>query len=117
MPNQLMTIAPYWSEDAETWAYDDAAHDRRAEPFVAGTPEMIDAMLERAGLPWRRPFVAVFSGPFPEHRLVVEWIEAQDGGNVYRWEGLSGWLCPALLDYFTTAPRQIYLQLRAKGAP
>jgi hypothetical protein len=115
--NALMAIAPYWSEAADTWVYDDPAHGRQVEPFVAGTPEIIDRMLERADLPRRRPFVAVFGArPFPGHQFVLGWAGAQYEGNVYRWEDLSGWLCPALFDYFETAPQTIYLQFRGKEA-
>jgi len=67
------------------------------------------------GLPSRQSFVAIFSdAPFTGHQFVLEWLEERDGGNVYGWEGLSGWLCPALFDYFATAPRHIHLQLREK---
>jgi hypothetical protein len=33
------------------------------------------------------------------------------GGNWYHINGKEGWLCPALLKYFDTAPREIYAQL------
>jgi hypothetical protein len=49
MDNVLMAIQPYWN--GATWVFDDPHVGLRAEPFVAGVPDMIDRLLERAGLP------------------------------------------------------------------
>jgi hypothetical protein len=36
---------------------------------------------------------------------------------VYRWpdKGMEGWLCPALLRYFSEAPAKLYVQVKAAG--
>jgi hypothetical protein len=36
------------------------------------------------------------------------------GGNVYRWNehDLEGCLCPALLRYFDSAPKELWVQLK-----
>lgn len=44
MPNTLMTIAPYWSQNA--WVFDDERVGLVAEPFVEGILEMIDDMVK-----------------------------------------------------------------------
>jgi hypothetical protein len=34
------------------------------------------------------------------------------GGNVYGWNNMEGWLCPALLKYFTSPPKKIFAQFK-----
>ncbi len=110
-----MTIQPYWS--GATWVFDDPQVGLRAEPFVAGVPDMIDRLLERAGLPPRERFLLIFSAqPFPGHQAELEWVREEDGGNWYRSDGMEGWLCPALFKYFQSAPARIYCQIRPGSA-
>jgi hypothetical protein len=54
--------------------------------------------------------------PFPGHTIVLTWVEWEDGGNWYEEvaTGMKGWLCPALLKYFDSAPRNIFMQVRGK---
>jgi hypothetical protein len=108
--NVLNTIRPYW--DGTTWVFDDPQRGLVREPFVAGTPEIIDRALERAGAPPRRPFSAVFSDrEFPGWQIMLERGREDSGGAWYRWNGMEGWLCPALLRYFDAAPERIYCQI------
>src|SRR5205807_490089 len=97
--------------------FDDPAVGLVREPFVAGVPAMIERAT--ADIPGaQRGFVAVFSGSyFPDATIVLDWVREEGGGNVYRWPetGQDGWLCPALLRYFPSAPRKIYLQIRPAG--
>ena len=110
--NVLRTIKPYWNGAA--WVFDDPQNDLEGEPFVSGVPEMIDRLLERTGLPWRKQFLLVFSEkPFPGHQAELEWVREEFGGNWYRWGGREGWLCPALFRYFSTAPARIYCQVKS----
>lgn len=110
MRNVLNTIRPYW--DGTTWVFDDPQRGLVREPFVAGTPEMIDRALEEAGLPPRRPFSVVFSDrEFPGCRIALERVREESGGSWYRWAGIEGWLCPALLRYFDAAPPRIYCRI------
>jgi hypothetical protein len=46
--------------------------------------------------------------------LHLTWVREEAGGNAYRWSehGLEGWLCPALLKYFDTAPTELWVQLK-----
>jgi len=59
--------------------------------------------------------VMAFSAtPFPGHQYRLDWRREDSGGNVYYSAELDmeGWLCPALLRYFSEAPKQIYVQVR-----
>jgi len=42
----------------------------------------------------------------------LDCVREESGGNVYRWEQREGWLCPALLRYFDSAPKRIFVQLK-----
>ena len=57
-------------------------------------------------------FALIFSAsPFPGHRYQLDWLRSEGGGNWYYSKPLQmeGWLCPALLRYFPSAPRQLYV--------
>ena len=47
--------------------------------------------------------------------MELSWLREEMGGNVYRWKGMEGWLCPALLRYFPQAPEKLYVQVKAAG--
>ena len=118
MPNQIMTIKPYRWEGM--WVFDDDRVGLHREPFVAGADTIIDAVIAEKGITdAAKGFVAVFSGnPFPGADVELTWQRHESGGDVYLWEGhgMEGWLCPALLKYFPTAPRKIYVQAREAKA-
>jgi hypothetical protein len=87
------------------------------EPFVAGADTMIDRVV--ADIPdAERGFTMIFSAmPFPGYQYQLDWRREEGGGN---WNysaalGTEGRLCPALLRYFSEAPKQIYLQTKARG--
>ena len=44
MGNQIHVIAPY--RQASTWVFDDSSVGLKAEPFVSGIPQMIDALVK-----------------------------------------------------------------------
>ena len=112
--NALLIIAPYWFEG--TWVFDDAAVGLTREPFVLGVPEMIDHLVK--GIPNARAgFRLLFSkAPFPGYQLELVWVREETGGNWYRTMDppQEGWLCPALLRYFTCAPGTIYVRAESK---
>jgi len=114
--NEINVIRPYKHYDM--WVFDDPAVGLAREPFVAGADTMIDRVV--AGIPdAAQGFVMVFSGkPFPGHRFKLDWIRFDGTGNWYRSEELQmeGRLCPALLRYFDQAPKQIYVQVKARSA-
>lgn len=108
MPNQILTIQPYWKNG--TWVFDDQDVDLEAEPFVEGIPEMISDMVEDFENP-EEGFRLLFSPePFPNYQEKITWVREEMGGNWYRREatGEEGWLCPALFCYFDAAPEEIY---------
>ena len=110
MSNVLMVIEPYWYQD--TWVFDDASKGLDKEPFVQGVPEMIDALVNdipnaRAG------FVLLFSSqPFAGYQVELTLVREEYGGHWYKPKDLDaeGWLCPALLRYFETAPESLYVK-------
>jgi len=109
--NALLVIAPYKHQG--TWVFDDPAVGLSHEPFIAGIDTMIDKAV--ADIPnAEKGFRAIFSAlPFPGANLKLDWRREESGGNWYYSDRfkMEGWLCPALLKYFPTAPRQIYVKL------
>ena len=111
--NALLVIAPYKYQGI--WVFDDPAVGLSREPFIAGIDTMIDqAVVDIPNA--EKGFRAIFSAsPFPGADLKLEWRREESGGNWYYSDrfNMEGWLCPALLKYFPTAPRQIYVQVEA----
>jgi len=113
--NALLVIFPYKYQG--TWVFDDQAVGLFREPFIAGIDTMIDKAV--ADVPnAEKGFRAIFSAsPFPGADLKLEWRREESGGNWYyndRFK-MEGWLCPALLKYFPTAPREIYVKIEPKN--
>jgi hypothetical protein len=113
--NAINVIAPYRHNGM--WVFDDARVGLHQEPFVGGADTMIDKAV--AGIPDAgKGFVMVFSkAAFPGHQIKLEW-RRNDGSGDWYWSPQfqqEGWLCPALLKYFDTAPREIYVQVKPKA--
>ena len=74
---------------------------------MAGVPEIITLLV--ADIPNAQSgFRLTFSAaPFPGHKLVVTRGKAESGGFWYNVENSdqTGWLCPALFNFFPKAPR------------
>jgi len=113
--NALLVIAPYRYQG--TWVFDDPAVGLSREPFIAGIDTMIDKAV--ADIPnAEKGFRAIFSAsPFPGANWKLEWRRGESGGNWYYSDQfkMEGWLCPALLKYFPTAPREIYVKIEPKS--
>jgi hypothetical protein len=113
--NAINVISPY--KHLGMWVFDDARVGLAREPFVAGADTMIDRVV--AGIPNAdQGFTLIFSAsPFPGHQHRLDWRRADAEGNWYHSEELKleGWLCPALLLYFKEAPKQLYVQVKARG--
>jgi len=111
MSNAIRVIFPY--KKRGVWMFDDEAVGLREEPFVAGMPEIIEAVV--AGLPDAgNGFALYFSDqPFPGHQIKLEWQRAEQGGNWYRLAEREGWLCPAMFKYFALAPSSLYCRAEA----
>ena len=114
--NSIVAIHPYKHQGL--WVFDDERVGLVQEPFVAGADTVIEKMVE--DIPDAQTgFTLLFSaGPFPGHQAVFEWRREEMGGNWYYSPQLDmeGWLCPALFQYFDTAPQKLYAQFRPKSA-
>ncbi|CAN5478821.1 hypothetical protein BH11PLA2_BH11PLA2_47610 [soil metagenome] len=115
MPSAIIVIKPYRWEGM--WVFDDPSVGLVREPFVGGADTIIDRAT--ANIPnAAQGFLAVFSASyFPDAKIVLEWLREEGGGNVYLWkeQEMEGWLCPALLKYFETAPEKLFVQVKAAG--
>ena len=112
-------LYPYLIGD--TFFFDDKSKDLKAEPFVKGMSEMIWALVTVKNIPnASKGFQMTFSDQFfAGHDVELVWLRADDPdetsmpGNSYRAEiagrVMEGWLCPALLYYFNTAPKRIFV--------
>jgi hypothetical protein len=113
--NALNVISPY--KHLGVWVFDDPRVGLAQEPFVAGADTMIDRVV--ADIPNADGgFTLIFSSaPFPGHQHRLDWHCAEDGGDWYHSEELQmvGWLCPALLRYFSEAPKHIYIQVKPRS--
>ena len=112
--NAINVIAPY--KYLDMWVFDDPRVGLSQEPFVSGADSMIDRMV--GDMPnAEKGFLMLFAEtPFPGHQLRLEWRREGGGGNWYFSPELNmeGWLCPALLRYFSKAPKELYVQVKPK---
>jgi hypothetical protein len=113
--NVLHVIFPYRLEGV--WVFDDAATGLVREPFISGADNILDVLAEH--IPDAADgFKIVFSArPFPGYTARFVWTRAEYEGNWYRWpeRQMEGWLCPALLKYFESPPKEIFVQTSAKS--
>jgi hypothetical protein len=113
--NSILVITPYFHNGL--WVFDDPNAGLVREPFVAGAPEILEAMLAHHNINGRSGFNLLFSAAsFPGHHAVAQWLREEGGGNWYRVKLPSGdvregWLCPALFNYFEEAPKELYFQV------
>jgi hypothetical protein len=115
MTNSIFVIKPYKWEGL--WVFDDPNVGLVREPFVGGADTMID--VATAHLPNAdKGFLAIFSASyFPDMQIALEWVREDFGGNVYRWpeKNMEGWLCPALLRYFSEPPKKLFIRVKSAG--
>jgi hypothetical protein len=111
--NAINVISPY--KQHGQWVFDDARVGLEREPFVAGADNLIDRAVTH--IPSAdRGFTLIFSGaPFPSHQYRLDWRRGEGDGNWYYSTDfdMEGWLCPALLRYFSEAPKHLYVQVKA----
>jgi hypothetical protein len=99
-----------------TWMFDDPAVGLQKEPFVGAVNQMLDLLV--ADIPNAANGVRLrFSPtPFPGWKIALEWVRNDPmEGDWYRLGEEEGWLCPSLLCYFPSAPKQIYAAAEAKA--
>tara|TARA_R110001606_G_scaffold77404_1_gene178872 strand:+ start:354 stop:764 length:411 start_codon:yes stop_codon:yes gene_type:complete len=110
---QITSLAPYYSHGQ--WVFDNENFGLVEEAFVCGMSEIIDFVLESSGIDPQSVdggFRLTFSGdPFPDAVHSLTWSEEGWGGNIYTLDrsDMVGWLCPALLHFFSEAPKKIYV--------
>ena len=108
--NAIMVIAPYRYQG--TWVFDNVQAGLVREPFVAGVPEMIDALV--ADIPDAdKGFRLTFSAkPFPAFGKKLTWLRGDMTGNYYKTDDppMEGWICPAMFRYYEQAPPELYVK-------
>ena len=108
--NAIMVIAPYRFNG--TWVFDDPPAGLVREPFVAGVPEMIDALV--ADIPAAdKGFRLTFSSQqFPTFQKKLTWVRGDAVGNYYKIDDppMEGWICPALFRYYDKPPAELYVR-------
>jgi hypothetical protein len=113
--NQINTIYPYKTKSG--WAFDDEEVGLKAEPFIAGIPQIINSLVGK-----KKSFTAHISHskiPKATGHLVkmsldeVKFEELDEIDGWYKLEGtdMIGWLCPATLKYFKDYPDDIYFKI------
>ena len=114
---RILTLYPYLYPGTECWVFDDARTGLKEEAFVEGTSEMITRVITHKRIPRaEKGFLLTFSDqPFDGHDVERHWVRGDvDGGNWYAGdvlgEAMENWLCPALLLYFETPPRRLYVR-------
>lgn len=111
--NEINVIAPY--KYLGMWVFDDPKVGLVEEPFVGGADTILDKLTSNI-LNADKGFAMVFSAkPFPGHQYRMEWVRPENSGNIYYSPDLNleGWLCPALLRYFESPPRELFVQVKA----
>tara|TARA_B100000214_G_C23936172_1_gene613305 strand:- start:1094 stop:1474 length:381 start_codon:yes stop_codon:yes gene_type:complete len=111
--NVIKLIKPY--SYSGTWVFDDEKTGLIKEPFVGGSDEIIDFMVQELKRP-EDGFSLIFSeNPFPNFNLELNRLREEFGGWWYASNKLQmeGWLCPALFLYFEEAPLRLYVLFKS----
>jgi|694.fasta_scaffold154431_2 hypothetical protein len=98
-------------KDRGVWMFDDAAHGIEREPFVDGSTELIDFILEEFGFPTKGQPVVVEFGLKRTHPDMVEIRKVEDTGDdwaIYQYKDCQGALCPVTLVYLGSHPDRFY---------
>ena len=114
--NSIFTIHPY--HDGGALVFDDPAAGLVKEALVGGTDLLLEIAARAADADPAR-FTLLFSdAPFPGAHAAI-WLEKGELGygdwyHVHIPEVVQGdgWLCPALLKYFPSAPAKIHFQIK-----
>lgn len=120
MTTNTLTLYPYL--ESGTWVFDDERTGLKEEAFVLGATDMITTLVEAKQIPHAtRGFALTFSDqPFAGHDVRIDWQRSDPAsGNWYAGDvadrRMECWLCPALLLYFASPPRRIFV--RAEPLP
>jgi len=107
-------------KDHGVWMFDDAAHGIEREPFVDGSTELIDFILQEHGLPKNVDTgVTIEFDLQRSHPDMIEIRKIEDMGDDwarYEYKGRQGALCPVTLVYLGSHPDRFYARPVAQGA-
>ena len=123
-----MTLYPYLYHGM-CWVFDDPETGLKEEAFVLGASEMISTLIHAKGISnAEQGFAMSFSDqPFGQD-VELTWLSPEEAsaaigqpasslpatGNWYTGtvagEKMVAWLCPALYEYFPTAPHRIFVK-------
>lgn len=113
----ILALYPYRDSDHDNWVFDDERTGLHREPFVMGITDMITRVVTARGIKDANDgFTLAFAAdPFEGHDASLEWQRSEQGGGDWYagdilGEAMEGWLCPALLLYFRTPPRRLYVR-------
>jgi hypothetical protein len=115
MSSHVMVIAPYWLDEAQTWVFDDPATGLHHEPFLSGTPAMIDDLVKDIPNAHSGFRLLFSSSPFPGFQRLLAWKREDTDGHWYASNSppLEGWLSSVLVRYFDRAPALLYVKAEA----
>ena len=124
----VMTLYPYLYHGM-CWVFDEPQTGLKEEAFVLGASEMTSTLLEAKGIPnAERGFTLSFSDQPFDHDVKLTWIPTVQAakatgqpvgslpatGNWYTGDvagqRMVAWLCPALYEYFSEAPKRIFVK-------
>ena len=110
--NAITTLKVYRHNDM--WVFDDDDRELVKEPFVGGTDTIISVLMDQMNIDDDKVIITFSCGEFPGAQITYEWMHPSGSGNQYWCPQLDmeGWLCPALLKYFDTPPKKIYVQFK-----
>ena len=124
----VMTLYPYLYSDI-CWVFDDQQTGLKEEAFVLGASEMISTLITAKGIPnAEHGFTLRFSDQPFDHDVELRLLSPEQAaratgkpvtglpgtGNWYAGnvagEQMVAWLCPALYEYFESAPKRIFVK-------
>lgn len=125
---KILSLYPYLL--GQCWVFDDSRTGLKEEAFVLGMSEMISRLVTEKNIPDAdKGFAMHFSDePFDGADAELTWLRSDDDqvvpgedgsasqmlGNWYRGvvagQEMLGWLCPAMLLYYSSAPARIFVK-------
>ena len=113
----MQVIHPYKLKTGG-WVFDDPEKSLVQEGLVAGIDTMLDDIAAEFGIDPEVGFDVGFSDkPIENAEVILTKVREIDGqpelfGTDYMdASGMTGWLCPNLLQYFTKPPEKIYCKV------
>lgn len=105
--NSMMQLNLY--KVGDTWKFDDANNNIKAEPFVLGMSEIITYFS-----PNQETCTITFSNKEFPYSYILDLVNEENNGGWYNCsaiKGGKGWLCPVTKIYFNGMPKIIYFKI------